>query len=122
MDPITSGLLLGLANMIVIAIGFAIGIPSRDLGGAIVMFGFFPAMMIGGLCGGIALLTDRAPAWVRMVLMLPVPLGFVYVGARGLQLGSTGYGALIPTFIAVLLLERWSRWREVPVLPIATVR
>jgi hypothetical protein len=121
-DPVASGLLLGLVNLVVIALGRAIGVPTRDLGGAIVLFGFFPAIMIGALSGGIALLTDRAPSWVRLILMTPIPLAFVYVGARGLRLGSTGYGALIPTVVAVLLLERWSRRREPTVLPLATVR
>lgn len=114
-----SGLLLALANTIVIALGLAIAVPSRDVTGAIVVIGLLPAFLIGGLTGGIATLTDRSPKWVRLCLMAPIPLTFVFVGASGLRLGPAGEAAMIPTLVAVLLLERWSRRPEEAQLPLA---
>jgi hypothetical protein len=107
-DPIRLGLVLAIANAIVIAVGLAIAVPWRDLAGAIAILAA-PALPIGALTGGIALVTDERRPWFRLCWMTPLPLGYVVVVVTGLEFGAAGYGALIPTFISVLLLERWSR-------------
>jgi hypothetical protein len=109
MDPVAPGILLGLVNTIVIAIGLAVAVPSRSLGASIVMFGFIPGMLIGAFIGGIAGLIAKHPPWVRIVLLTPIPVAFVVVMANMLQLGTAGNLTAIPTLVAVLLLESWSR-------------
>lgn len=108
-DPVAAGILLGLANTVMCAVGLAIAEPSRELGGAIVVFGFLPGMLIGAFEGGLARLTRHSPPWLRVVLLAPIPLGFVYVLASALMLHAPAYGPCIPTFVAVLLLERVTR-------------
>lgn len=117
-DPVAAGILLGLANTIVCAIGLSVVVPDRDLGPAIVMFGFLPAMLIGALEGGIARATRESPRWVRLILLAPIPLGFVLFMADGL-FGSRAYGVAIPTVVAMLILERVSRVK--PLVPQARV-
>ena len=109
MDPVVPGILLGLANTVVIAFGLALAVPSRSLGLSIVVVGFIPGMLLGAFVGGIAGLTARNPAWVRVILLAPLPVAFVVVMASALRLGSAGELTVIPTLVAVLLLESWSR-------------
>jgi hypothetical protein len=117
-DPVAAGILLGLANTLVCAVGLSVVEPSRDLGVAIMVFGFLPAMLIGALEGGIARLTRTGPRWVRLLLLAPIPLLFVLVLADGL-FGSRAYGVAIPTVVAMLILERSSRAK--PLVPQARV-
>jgi uncharacterized membrane protein len=109
MDPVANGILLGLANTVVIAVGLSYAVPSRDMAPAVIMFGFMPGMLLGALVGGIAGLTAKHPSWVRLLLLAPIPMGFVYAMATGLVLGASIYGALIPTAVAVLIMERSTR-------------
>jgi len=120
-DPVAAGILLGLANTLMCAIGIAIAEPSKELGGVIMMFGFLPGMLIGALEGGIASLLRRSPPWVRVVLLAPIPVGFVFTMASALMLHAEGavYGPCILTFVAVLVLERASRAK--PLVPRAYV-
>jgi hypothetical protein len=113
MDAVPTGMLLGLANTIVIAVGLSYAVPSRDMAPAVIMFGFIPAMLLGSLSGAIAGLTAKHPRWVRLLLIAPIPMGFVYVMAKGLILGASVYGALIPTAVAVLVLERSTRVEKI---------
>ncbi|HUS31719.1 MAG TPA: hypothetical protein VMZ53_24625 [Kofleriaceae bacterium] len=118
-DPIALAILLGLANTIVIAFGLAVAIPERGVAGAIFIFGFIPGMMIGAIEGGIARLTARTPPWVRLILLTPIPVGFVLLMATSLHFRASSTGAAIPTLVAVLILERHSRKR--PLVPPARV-
>ena len=109
MDPIAKGILLGMANTIVIALGLGTAFSTRDIAGPIMIFGMIPAMLIGAFEGGLADWTTRTPPWVRMLLLAPLPVGFVWVMANALRLGTIGDAACIPTFVAVLILEKTSR-------------
>lgn len=108
MDPIASGILLGIANTLVVAVGLSFAIPDHDVGPAIAIIGFIPGVIIGALDGAIARGAARNPRWVRVLLLALIPLGFVLVLGNA-TFGSAANGAAIPTLVAVLILERSSR-------------
>lgn len=119
MDPIAKGILLGIANTIVIAVGLGTAFSTRDMAGPIMIFGCMPAMLMGAFEGGIADWTARNPPWVRLLILTPIPIGFVWVMANALRLGTVGDLACIPTLVAVLVLEKTSRTQ--PLVPRARV-
>ena len=119
MDPIAKGILLGIANTIVIAVGLGTAFSTRDIAGPIMIFGCMPAMLIGALEGGLADWTARNPPWVRLLVLTPMPIGFVWVMANALRLGAIGDAACIPTLVAVVILEKTSRAE--PLVPSARV-
>jgi hypothetical protein len=109
MDPVATGVLLAMANTVVIAVGLGTAFSTRDIAGPIMIFGLIPGMLIGAFDGGLAAWTTRFPRWVRLLVLTPIPVGFVWVMATALRLGSIGDAACIPTFVAVLILEKSSR-------------
>lgn len=117
-SPIIKGIALGLANAVVIAIGLV----GADPGGIllVLLFGGIPAVVTGGLLGGLAELTaSRAPRWRVVLLALPA-LGAVAGLGTFFDMTAMVPVACIPTVVAALILERWTR--RVVVAPVATVR
>jgi len=113
------GIALGLANLLVIAIGIVAG---HDAGMMllVVLYGGIPAVVVGGLLGTLAEFTARrSPRWRAVLLALPA-LGLV--AGLGTFFGFTAAipVACIPTLVAALILERWTR--QVVQAPVATAR
>jgi hypothetical protein len=112
---VIKGIALGLANLLVIAIGIA---PGMIL--FIMLFGGIPAVVAGGLLGMLAGLTARrSPRWRAVLLALPA-LGLVAGLGTFFTLTAAVPVACIPTLVAALVLERWTR--QVMPAPVATAR
>jgi hypothetical protein len=120
--PVFKGILLAIANVLVIAIGM--GIVGHD--GAVfvlvVMFGFIPALVLGGLLGVFAgLWATRSRHWRTVLLSLPAS-GLVVCLADFFGFDAAIPFACVPTFIAALVLERWTRQVVPAPVPVATVQ
>lgn len=117
------GMLLAAVNVVVIAFGLAL--VDHDVGTAVfvVMFGGIPGVFTGGILGGLAGLTARrAPRW-RVALLSAPAFGLVVALASTFGMDAAVPLACIPTFIASLVLERWTRQMvPPPPVPVATVR
>jgi NhaP-type Na+/H+ or K+/H+ antiporter len=112
---VLKGLLLATANVFVVAIG--LGIPVL-----VIMFGGIPGVLAGILIGWLAgQLPTWAPRWRVPLLAVPA---FVVVLALAATFGMTAAVpvACIPTLVAALILERWTRRPEPAPVPVATVR
>lgn len=119
MSGALKGACLGLANTVVI--GLAFGIQQRDSETAVwvVMFGLFPAMVLGVALGTLASWLARRAVWLRRALLALPAFGLVYMLAEAFWLVDQVAVAMIPTLVATSILERWTRWREPPPLPVA---
>ena len=117
-SPIIKGIALGLANALVIAIGLV----GPDVGGIlfVLLFGGVPAVVTGGLLGGLAELTaSRSPRWRVVLLALPALAAVAGLG-KFFEATAEVPVACIPTVVAALILERWTR--QVVPEPVATAR
>lgn len=120
--PTLKGIILAIANVLVIAIGMSVVGHDNDLFVLVVMFGSIPALVIGGLLGFFAgQYATRSRHWRTVTLSLPA-FGLVVFLAAFFSFDAEIPLACVPTFIAALVLERWTR-RVVPApVPVATVR
>jgi hypothetical protein len=120
--PVFKGFVLGAANAIVIA--FALGVVERNpvVTFLVIQLGGIPGALAGALLGGLAGLTATvAPRWRVPLLALPA-FGVVLVLASSFELSPAAPLACVPTFVAALVLERWTRRIVPPPLPVATAR
>lgn len=119
---ILKGIGLALANVFVIATGMSIVANDGAVFVLVMMFGSVPALVLGAVLGLLAgALATRPRHWRGVLLTLPA-FGLVVALAAIFNLDGAVPVACVPTFIAALLLERWTR-RTVPApVPVATVR
>ena len=121
MDPVALGSLLGIANVLVIALGIAVKEHAGFEGFAsMAIIGALPALIAGVLIGAIAAATPRwSIAMRRLVLITPALLIVIGIGTA---VGFDMYVelAFLPTIAAALWLERSSRMREL--VPAAQAR
>jgi len=112
------GTILGFCNVIFIAVGLQWRDPHlhSDL---VISFGLVPGLITGVVCGWIADATVSLSPWPRRVVLALAPFGMVGFLAGTFDLGQHMLVAMIPTLVAVMLLERWTR-SSTP-LPAATV-
>jgi hypothetical protein len=119
------GVLLAAANVVVIGLGLGFTAPAgHPLGIAffVCMIGIVPAVVLGALLGWLADVTAPLPVWLRtLVLALPAIALVVLLGAY-FSMHDFIVVASIPTFVAVLLLERATRQVTPPPLPVAHAR
>ena len=109
-DPVARGAFLGLANVLVIALGIAI----REHGGfeafaALSIIGALPALLAGLLIGIIADRTGRWQVTTRLVVIItPALLVVMFIGCA---VGFDAYVTLsfMPTIAAALYLEQRTR-------------
>jgi MFS family permease len=120
--PTFKGITLAIVNVLVIAIAMSVFAHDHDLFVLVVMFGSIPALVLGGLLGFFAgQYATRSRHW-RTVLLLSPAFGLVVFLAAFFGFDAAIPVACVPTFIAALVLERWTR-RVVPApVPVATVR
>jgi hypothetical protein len=120
--PTFKGITLAIVNVLVIAIAMSVVAHDHDLFVLVVMFGSIPALVLGGLLGFFAgQYATRSRHW-RTVLLLSPAFGLVVFLAAFFGFDAAIPLACVPTFIAALVLERWTR-RVVPApVPVATVR
>ena len=112
------GAFLGFCNVLFIALGLEARDPSLPAH-YVITFGLIPGMSTGAMCGWIADATRQFSPWVRRGVLAIAPLGMVCSLAGVFELGEHIYVASIPTLVAVMVLERWTRLPAQ--LPAATV-
>src|SRR6185436_12450644 len=111
------GITIAILNVFVIA--FGIGFAEHDLTIApfVVVFSGVPAVVVGALIGLFAGLTaTRSPWWRAVLLSLPA-FALVVILASIFGLSARIPVACIPTLVAALMLERWTR-RVAPAPPV----
>ena len=123
MTPVGIGITLALVNTVVVAFGlaFSMGDPISEVVPTVVMCGSMPAMILGAVAGHFAGTFASRPMWIRIPLIALFPLAFVLGMGELLGIVVDAVGACIPTMVAVLLLERATRSRVTPLVPVARV-
>lgn len=112
------GVLLGFANVLVVA--FAMGLAERSLeGGWVATIGMMPGVLTGAILGVIASATARAPHEIRLLVLTLPALSVVWMLGVVFELERYVVLACIPTLVGCILLERATRFR--PTLPDARV-
>jgi ABC-type dipeptide/oligopeptide/nickel transport system permease subunit len=120
--PALKGIMLAIVNVLVIAIGMSVVEHKGEVFMLVVMFGGIPALVLGSLLGLFAGLTaTRSRHWRTVLLSLPA-FGLVVLLAAFFRLDAAVPIACVPTFIAALVLERWTRQIVPAPVPVATVR
>jgi len=117
------GVLLALVDVLVIGIGLAFAGPGDPF--AVVFFvsviGMLPAVVVGALLGWLGEVMGPLPVWLRrFVLVLPALLLVIVLGAE-LSMQEFILVSCIPTTVAALVLERATREREAPPIPVAVL-
>lgn len=112
------GILLGVANVLVIAAAMSISQPSLH-GDWVATIGMMPGILTGAILGVIASATAHAPRSARMVVLTLPALSVVWLLGAAFELERYVLLACIPTLVACILLERATRTR--PTLPDARV-
>ena len=122
MREIGLGVVLGLANVLVIAIGLAVTLDEDflELGTMVMIFGMMPGMMAGAVLGGLARALRECPRALRLLLLVTPALLVVFALASEFGMLALAPVACIPTGVAALVLERMTRAPVVPpAVPIA---
>jgi len=116
-DPVSLGILLGIANVLVIAVGMGMTEPRNHLGIALGVFalGFFPGVFTGGLLGRTAHRVRAWRPWARQIVLTGPALFVVVVLAEVFQAHQFMVLAFIPTVAAASWRERRTREALVPI-------
>jgi hypothetical protein len=113
------GTLLGALNVFVIAIGMA-GVEAQpNIAMLVIIFGGLPGVLAGTLLGTLAHVIDDAPVPLRIGVLAVPALGVVFGLAHEFRMQDLAMVSCIPTVVAALILERWTRKVEAPPVPIA---
>lgn len=112
------GILLGIANVLVIAAAMAVAEPSLQ-GDWVATIGMMPGIVTGAIVGVIASATAHASRGVRIFVLTLPALSVVWMLGVAFELERYVLLACIPTLVACILLERATRTR--PTLPDARV-
>jgi ABC-type microcin C transport system permease subunit YejE len=116
------GFVLGAANAILIALVLGVMEQSAMVSVLVIEIGGILGALAGALIGCLAGLTATvAPRWRVPLLALPA-FGVVLFLAATFEMSPAAPIACVPTFVAALLLERWTRRSVPPPIPIATIR
>ena len=116
-DPIALGILLGVANTVVIAAAIAVTEPGRggQTGACVFLGGFFPAIFTGAIVGRVAGWSARWSSWVRSLVLAAPALFVVWLLGAAFRFEHYIVQACVPTLAAAAALERRTRHRVVPV-------
>jgi hypothetical protein len=106
---------------VVIALGIAIGERNEGVLPLVLIFGAIPGMVLGLLLGMFGGAFPKLHVAARLAIMILPSLGLVYFLADEFAMRDYFAVAMIPTAVAGSILERWTRWREAPPLPVAQV-
>jgi len=120
--PTLKGIILAIANVLVIAISMSVVAHDAAVLVLVVMFGIVPALVVGGLLGLFAgEYATRSRHWRTVLLSLPA-FGLVVLLAAFFGFDTEIPITCVPTFLATLVLERWTRQVVPAPVPVATVR
>jgi hypothetical protein len=118
-NGVLKGSLLGALNAFVIAIGMAGVEGEANIAVLVLIFGGLPAVVAGALLGALASVMDDAPVPLRIGVLTVPALGVVFGLAHEFRMQELAMVSCIPTVVAGLMLERWTRKIEAPPVPVA---
>jgi hypothetical protein len=113
------GIALGAANVLVIAIGLAAAEKQANIAVLVMMFGGVPGLVAGAGLGALASFTATIPPPIRVAILTLPALGVVYGLAHEFGLQELALVSSIPTVVAALVLEKWTRHVDPPPVPVA---
>ena len=120
MNGIWKGTVLGAANVVLIAIGMAAIDGDPAVAMLVMMFGGLPGIVGGVVLGALAQAFEAWPPVGRVGLLALPALGLVYLLAHEFHMTHLALVSSIPTVVAALILERWTRKpAEPPPVPVA---
>jgi hypothetical protein len=119
---VTRGILLGAANVVVIAIGLGITAGDQAVTMFVILFGGIPGLIAGGVLGWLAGYIEARPPSLRATLLAVPAVGVVFFLASPFGMDASVPVACIPTVVAALILERWTRRVTPAPVPAAVVR
>lgn len=115
------GTLLGIANVFVIAIGMSLLEHEPQLMSLVVMFGAVPGLVAGAILGSLAGAIGTRPPVFRVALLALPAICVVFGLATEFAMQDLAMISCIPTLVAVLMLERWTRVAPPEPVPVARV-
>ncbi len=118
----TKGFLLAVANVVVIALGIAMMEGDAEALAVVTMFGMVPGVIAGVVLGVFAARLESAGVGVRIVALTFPTVGVVVVLGTMFTMDALIPVASIPSVVAALVLERWTRKVEPPPVPVAHIR
>ena len=117
------GFVLAAANVLVIAIGFSVTEGSAEAGVLVTLIGMIPGVLAGLVLGVFAGLLEASGVPQRIAVLTVPTLGVVVVLASMFGMDELVLLASIPSVVAALVLERWTRKPPPPPpVPVARVR
>ena len=114
--------MLGAANVMLIALGIAMMERSGEAAVLVVMFGMVPGVLAGIVLGAIAGGMKTYSVVARNAALIVPSFGVVVVLGTMFGMDALIPVASIPSVVAALILERWTRKVEPPPVPVAQIR
>lgn len=122
MKPLGKGFVLAAANVMVIAMGISMMESSAEAGFFVMMFGMIPGVLAGIVLGLLAGHMESYSVAARLAALIVPTVGVVILLATEFGMEPLVPVASIPSVVAALVLERWTRKVEPPPVPVAQVR
>ena len=116
------GFVLGAANVILIAIGIAVMERSGEAAALVMMIGMIPGVLAGLVLGAVAGQLERYNVGARIAALAIPSVVVVMFLATEFGMEELIVVASIPSVVAALILERWTRKVELPPVPVAELR
>lgn len=116
------GFVLGAANVILIAIGIGVMERSGEAAIMVSMFGMIPGVLAGLVLGFVASQMESYGVVARVAALVVPAICVVIMLASEFGMDELIPVASIPTVVAALLLERWTRKVVPPPVPVAQIR
>lgn len=116
------GFVLAAANVMLIALGISMMESSAEAGVFVMMFGMVPGMIAGFVLGLVAGHLESHNVVARVAALIVPTIGVVILLATEFGMEALIPVASIPSVVAALVLERWTRKVEPPPVPIAQLR
>jgi len=120
---VLKGVALGVVNVLVVGVVLSIDYREDAMIPFVALFGGVPGIAVGAALGGIAKLVATRPwQWRLPILAIPA-VGLVFALGAILEVTEAIPLASIPTMLAAVLLERWTRSAPPPPpIPVATIQ
>jgi hypothetical protein len=116
------GFVLGAANVMLIALGIAMMESSGEAAVLVMMFGMIPGVLAGIVLGAIAGHMENSNVVARIAALIVPALAVVILLGTEFGMDELIPVASIPSVVAALILERWTRKVEPPPVPVAQIR
>ena len=105
-----------------IALGISMMESSAEAGFFVMMFGMIPGVLAGIVLGVVAGHMASHSVVARLAALIVPTLGVVILLATEFGMEALIPVASIPSVVAALVLERWTRKVEPPPVPVAQIR